>query len=469
MSTLPEESGPEKIIKLVEQRTDSISRLEIEESYQEEYEEKVTSRTIQRWLRETIEKGTIRSEGIGRAVRYFPTVTPKSETVPEETGTDYIKVSKSGAEIRDLIRRPIVQRKPVGFHPEFLFDYKPGKSFYLKPTQREYLHQIGRTPVGERPAGTYVRQILDRLLIDLSWASSRLEGNTYTRLDTKNLIEYGQRAEGKDAAEAQMILNHKNAIELLIEDVEEVGFNLFTFQNLHAMLTENLLDNPEDEGRIRSRMVQISGSVFTPLALPQQIEEFFRLLLQKVDAIPDPFEQAFFVMVHLPYLQPFIEGNKRVSRLGANLPLIKHNLCPLSFIDVPHQAYVEGLLGVYELNRFELLRDVFLWTYERSVQQYGAVKQSLGEPDPFRLRYRNSIANVINGIIVDGKPPGKSLIREMASDLVPSDDLDRFVEMTFGELLYLHEGNIVRYRLRPSDFLPWKNKWTTGLDGNGDA
>ena len=93
--------------------------------------------------------------------------------------------------------------------------------------------------------------------------------------------------------------------------------------------------------------------------MPQLIEECFRQLLDKAALIPDPFEQAFFALVQLPYLQPFLDVNKRVSRLAANLPLIRANLCPLSFVDVPIHAYVDGLLGVYELNRIELLRDVF--------------------------------------------------------------------------------------------------------------
>ena len=97
-------------------------------------------------------------------------------------------------------------------------------------------------------------------------------------------------------------------------------------------------------------------------------------------------------MVHLPYLQPFDDVNKRTSRLSANIPLIRENLSPLSFVDVPEQAYIDGLLGVYELNQIELLRDVFVWAYERSCARYSAVRQPLGEPDKFRLRYRDRIA-----------------------------------------------------------------------------
>ena len=105
-----------------------------------------------------------------------------------------------------------MQRIRVGFRRVFLETYEPGVTFYLSEALRRQLHEIGRTPVGERPAGTYAREILSRLLVDLSWASSKLEGNTYTRLDTQNLIEFGQIAQGKDAVETQMILNHKAAI-----------------------------------------------------------------------------------------------------------------------------------------------------------------------------------------------------------------------------------------------------------------
>jgi len=194
---------------------------------------------------------------------------------------------------------------------------------------------MGRTPARELAAGTYAREILNRLLIDLSWASSRLEENTYTCFDTQKLIEFGQAAEGKEILETQMILNHKAAIEMLVEEADQIGFNSFTFLNLHAILSENLLPDENASGRLRRRPVDISGSVFHPLAMPQVLEDCFRLLLQKAAAIPDPFEQAFFVMVQLPSLQPFEDVNKRVSRLAANIWFIQNNLGPLSFIDVP--------------------------------------------------------------------------------------------------------------------------------------
>jgi len=300
--------------------------------------------------------------------------------------------------------------------------------------------------------------VLGRLLIDLSWASSRLEGNTYTRLDTQRLIEHGEAAAGKDARETQMILNHKRAIEYLVDGADEIGYDIHTLQNLHALLSENLLADRAASGKLRERVVEISGTVFRPLAIPQQIDEFFRVILEKAAAISDPFEQAFFLMVHIPYLQPFEDVNKRVSRLGANIPLLKHNLCPLSFIEVPERAYVEGTLAVYELNKVELLADVFAWAYERSCQQYRAIADSLPQPDPFRRKYRDVMADVIGEVVRKGWVADSLIIEREAANLVPAEDRTRFVEMAIDELKSLHDGNIARYRLRLSEFRDWKEK-----------
>jgi Fic/DOC family len=227
------------------------------------------------------------------------------------------------------------------------------------------------------------------------------------------------------------------------------------------LLSDNLLADPQACGRLRVRPVRIGGTVYYPLAVPQLIEECFQQILDTAAAISDPFEQAFFAMVHLPYLQPFEDVNKRVSRLAANLPLIRQNLCPLSFVDMPERAYIDAILGVYELNRVELLRDVFIWAYERSCARYGAVRRSLGEPDPFRLRYRAPVAATITLIVRDGmdKKTAPAFIRQRAAAGIPQEDQARFVEVVETELMSLHEGNIARYRLRPSQYQSWRETW----------
>ncbi len=165
--------------------------------------------------------------------------------------------------------------------------------------------------------------------------------------------------------------------------------------------------------------------------------------------------------MHLAYLQSFEDVNKRVSRLAANIPLIRGNLCPLSFVDVPERAYIDGVLGIYELNRIELMRDVFIWAYERSSARYSAVRQSLGEPDPFRMRYRALVAELVARVVREGldKKAATALIRQRASEQVPPEDQGRLVEVVETEMMSLHEGNIARYRLRPAEYQAWRQGW----------
>jgi len=394
---------PSEVLELIESivaahpRGIGISDIEAEMARHENV--KINRRTLQRRLQKLIATKRVSAEGQSIALVYRLSSdkvvelkgVAASATVGMADAELYVSVSPEGARIRDQVRVPLMHRRPVGYQREFMEAYQPGQTFYLSASLRSQLHDMGRTSTNERPAGTYARDILSRLLVDLSWASSKLEGNTYSRLDTQNLIELGQVAQGKDAIETQMILNHKAAIEMLIEGADEVGFDAFTFKNIHAVLSQDLIRDPQSSGRLRRRAVEISATVFHPAALPQVIEECFEQLLNKVAAIPDPFEQAFFLMAQLPYLQPFEDVNKRVSRIGANIPLIKRNLCPLSFIDVPERAYVEGTLGVYELNEIDLLRDVFVWAYERSCQRYLAITQTMVEPNPLKIKYREEL------------------------------------------------------------------------------
>jgi hypothetical protein len=406
-----------------------------------------------------VKAGRLSAIGRASARRYIkapPDQMPGGvEPASNESEAPHEWKSPAGKEVERLIHRPLSSRRPVGYQRDLLDRYRPNRDVYLPDALRSRLHELGRSPEAERPAGTYARQILDRLLIDLSWASSRLEGNTYTRLDTQNLIEFGRIADGKDQVEAQMILNHKTAIEMLVEDVEITGFNRYTFQNLHAILADNLLADPGAGGRLRTIPVSISGTSYQPTGVPQMIEECFDILLSKAGAITDPFEQAFFVMVHLPYLQPFEDVNKRVSRLAANIPLIRNNFAPLSFVDIPVQSYVDAVLGVYELTRLELLRDLFVWAYERSCQRYTVLRDAIPAPDPLRLRYRAALAEMVRETVRRRSPIEVRQLRELGRGIVDSGDLDAVIAMAINELHKLHDGNIARFGLRLGEFRAW--------------
>ncbi len=426
-------------------------------------------RTLQYRLRALVDDKRLIRDGSGRWTRYR-----LAEPVAVSVGvvslgnlsararlTVMIPLSQEAEEIRDYVRQPEAARKPMGYDRTFLDCYRPNESFYLSGMERVELLEFGTTEVVEQPAGTYAKGVLHRLLIDLSWNSSRLEGNTYSLLDTTRLIELGEEAEGKDQLEAQMILNHKDAIEILVDSAEDIGFNRHTILNLHAALADNLLDDPAAPGRLRRMGVGIQGSVFHPLEVPQLIEECFEQILTKASLIEDPFEQAFFAMVQLPYLQPFDDVNKRVSRLAANIPLIRANLSPLSFEEVPRELYTEAILGVYELKRIELLRDLFIWAYRRSAARYAAVRMSLGEPDPFRLMHRTAIRDLVGDVLRQGmdKRAANTHIGAWAVEHIEDAERERFREVVERELLSIHEGNFSRYRIRPSEFAAWKSNW----------
>jgi len=419
----------------------------------------ITKRTLQRWLQELVENNLVEIIGAARATKYHlikgnGRYGSEGEIVEQKT---LIPLSEKGQKALALVTAPIQQKKPVGYQQDFLKSYRPNIDSYLSIAEKKHLAEIGNSKLEQAP-GTYAQQIFNRLLIDLSWNSSRLEGNTYSLLDTQRLIEFGEVDNEKSAKESQMILNHKDAIEFIVQTADEIGYNRYTLLNLHAMLANNLLPDPEAPGRLRSMAVGITGSSFTPLAIPQSIAEYFDLILEKVSQIRDPFEQSFFMMVHLPYLQPFDDVNKRVSRLAANIPLIKRNLSPLSFVDVPEDLYFQGTIAIYEQNDISLLRDVFIWSYERSAAKYKVIRQSLGEPDVFKLKYRIAIRALITAIILKADTNKNMLeyIRISAED-VPAEDRKEFIEAVEGEILSLHEGNFARYRVSPSEFNRWQN------------
>lgn len=131
-------------------------------------------------------------------------------------------------------------------------------------------------------------------------------------------------------------------------------------------------------------------------------------------AIRDHFEQAFFLLVHIPCLQPFVDVNKRTSRPASNIPLMKRNLVPLSFIDVPDDPCIDGLIGVYVLNRVELLRDVFAWACERASRRYKTVRDSLPEPDLFRLKHRTALTEVVGEVVCRRLPATPNTVTEIS-------------------------------------------------------
>jgi len=420
-------------------------------------------KAIRRVLHSLIERGLLEAKGAARARVYARTT--------KELATTFFPSVKKGGVFTDIQLSPASEtlllyvskkqqaRTPVGYNQDFLRSYKPNQSFYLGEAQLAELFKIGRAENTIRPAGTYARHILNRLLIDLSWNSSRLEGNTYSLLETKRLIELGESATGKNASEAQMIINHKSAIEYIIESAAEEKITSHEVCSIHSLLSENLLGDPSASGRVREIAVGISGTTYMPLENSHVLKECFHLFIEKLNLIKNPFEQSLFSLVHLSYLQAFEDVNKRTARLVANIPLIKDNLRPLSFAEVEQEAYIKALLGVYEKNDVSLIRDLYMWAYQRSSQKYSAIQQSLGAPNLLKLKYRSAIQDIIRALILE-KVVGSQVVHRIQNLIeknnIPEADATALFRVIEAEVISLHDGNIARFRIRPGEFEAWK-------------
>lgn len=420
-------------------------------------------KAIRRVLTTLVERGLLEAKGAARARVYVPTNAAVTETSSPEGGLTKpfkdIPLSQESETLLKYVSQSLQARTPVGYNQDFLRSYEPNRIFYLTHTQRAELLKTGTVESKVSPAGTYARNILNRLLIDLSWNSSRLEGNTYSLLETKRLIELGENAVGKDASEAQMILNHKEAIEYIIESAAEATISSHEVCSIHALLSENLLGDPSASGRIRQIAVGVGGTNYMPLENPHILKEYFQLFIDKLNLIEDPFEQSFFSLVQLSYMQAFEDVNKRTARLVANIPLIKKNLNPLSFMDVDPEAYVKALLGVYEKNDVSLFLDLYLWAYRRSSQRYSAIQQAMGEPNLLKLKYRTEIQDIIRSVILE-KVAGPQVVHRiqnlMEAKNLPETDTAEIFKLIEMEIIGLHDGNIARFKIRPSEFQEWK-------------
>ena len=436
--------------------------------------EAVPLRTIQRWLAQLVDIGLLATCGRARATRYqlpqgkpYPLSSlsggnPKMLVMREpEASLSEIPLSPQAQRTLQLVSRPLSQRPAAHYDPSLLQSYEPNVTAYLSEDLREKLLLQSRVYEQAKPAGTHARELANRLLIDLSWNSSRLEGNTYSLLETERLLALGAVSEGKPVADTQMIMNHKVAIEFMLDNAAEIGFNRYTLLNLHAMLSDNLLANPAACGALRKMPVFIGQSSFQPVDTPQQIEDWFDAFLTKAQAIENPFEQSLFALIHLPYLQPFEDVNKRTARLAANIGLFASNLCPLSFVDMPQLRYVQAVLGVYELGQIDLLRDLFVWAYLRSCARYNHYLQVVSTPDPLRMKYRSLLYSTVSEIILApyNKPQAVAHIRKQAQALVEPADQSRFVEVVETQLMSLHEGNMARYGVKPAQFERWQLQW----------
>lgn len=331
--------------------------------------------TLARRLERLVSERHVAREGKARATRYS-----------KDTYHDYFAV-------------PPTKRPTVAYRPDILAGYTPNETAWLSDEQKQKLEEAG----GGRhlEASTYSRAISQKLLVDLSYGSSSLEGNTYSYLDTQILIEFGQAAEGKDRDETTMILNHKEAINYLIDHIDDIEVAPNEIKTFHALLSRGLSNmDPRDVGNVRRTPVHhIGGSAYVPLAMPQRIEDELATIAAKAKEIENPHEQSLFLMAFVSYLQAFHDVNKRTSRLVCNVPLLKAGHAPLSFMEMDKTAYVKGLLAFYELNRSDFITDAYVDGYVKSAARYDAYTGRSKAVIDIEFKRRNDIFNTVKDYV----------------------------------------------------------------------
>lgn len=351
----------------------------------------ISDRTLRRVLDQLVQENKIKKTGSKRGTRYA------SISNPTQPYSSYFSTEALFA--LNYIRQPLFKRDPVIYQKSFLDDYVSNETQYLSDELKNKLMQAGNRDNHHPPSCTYIKQIYHRFLIDLSYNSSRLEGNTYSLLDTQRLVMQGESAEGKLTEETIMILNHKEAIRYLIDNIEKLQLIPDEIFTLHYLLSDGLVAN-KYAGKIRDTGVRISASVYIPIENEATLSLLLSEILTKAQAIKHPFEQSLFLLAHIAYLQPFIDVNKRTARLIANYPLIKHNLVPLSFNDVNKDDYIAAMLSVYERQNLTPLIELYSHSYLRTCKLYDATMESVVNFDALRVRYRSLRRSIIRDIII---------------------------------------------------------------------
>jgi len=395
---------------------------------------------VRRLLAQLVDQGAARVTGQTKARRYFLDQAAALTAAPP--------LSPEAEACRGPLTLPPAQRPPASYQPGFLAAYRPNETCYLPQEVRTRLASL---------AGNPMRPLRRRLQADLAWDAVRLESGGWSRDETQRLFERGEVPAGKPLREAQTMVNLKSAIEFMTESGREAAVDPTTLLNLSALLTENLLAGPMEEGRLRSRDLAVPGTAYRP-ASGRVIAEAFRHLLDRAAEITDLFEQSFFLLVHLSHLHPFSAGNRACALLAANLPFFRSNSTPICFQEVGAELFNEGLLAAWEQNQVALLRDLYVFAYERSCSRYAGDPAAGAGPDPFRLRHRSAIKAVVRAAVLAGETLAEAQrrIRAFAQSSLPREERERFLVAVETELASLHDGNFARYGLRPSEFAAWK-------------
>jgi len=377
----------------------------------------------------------IESSGAKRGKKYRLRQRVGAANIAETTVPkgERLQFSEQALRALNYVRQPKVKRPPVEFNHALLAGYQPNKSRYLPVASAQRLERIGKRMGLAGQAGTYVLKIYDQLLLDLSFHSSRMEGNTYSREQADRLIRQQQAAAERSDQETTMILNHKDAIEYLVKRVHSDDLSIDVIQTLHALLSENLVSYGY-AGVIRDTDVLIGDSAYVPLSGEGEgkyhLATQLNLVIKKANAIADIFERSLFLLLHISYLQAFIDVNKRTARLICILPMIKNDYIPISFVGVDQDTYVSCLISFYETGAWQPMAEYFAISYEKSCQQFSEAAKQTGW-DEFGARYRQQRREILARVVQELIPEDKAgeYARQYLPDGVAIEDIPGFCKM----------------------------------------
>lgn len=432
------------VLRLLSREATPIRLSELLDKLQYDFKE----RTVRRWLYEMVLEGLVEKIGMGRDTKYQVVRGNGERSTSSCFGSDSLSAI-------EYVRKPLYERQPASYAVEWFNSYQPNSTFYLSEEMRSQLNQVGARARNKDPAGTYAHQIFNRLLIDLSYNSSRLEGNTYSLLDTERLVLSGTDAEGKLDEEKVMILNHKEAIRYLVDNASRLTISQHTICTLHYLLADGLLE-PKYTGKVRDHWVRIMGSTYIPFEDLRRLEFQLEKINEKASQIKDPFEQSLFLLVHVSYLQAFSDVNKRTARLYANIPLVIGNFVPLSFNDVERDDYMSATIAIYELQEVRPIVDLFAFSYMRTCAAYDSTVIAMGF-DEVRVRYRQQrraiIREVVSGSLVG--PPMLAHIKTRTRKELPASVQSDFVEDVLEDLEQMDQNRIVGLGITSEELDSW--------------
>ena len=318
-----------------------------------EFATSISYATVKRILSQLLTEKFIISEGKGKGTRYF--ISPSYELLYSIDLDSYYEKEIDERQIKEEFNLKVFDLLGK------IAVFSETELKKLSDLQQKYTENISQLSEFE------YRKELERLAIDLSWKSSQIEGNTYSLLETERLLKDKETAAGKTKEEAIMLLNHKDAIDFIVENPDYlIPLKISKIEDIHSLLIKELAVDKN----LRKRRVGISGTNYRPLDNEFQIREALESACKLVNMKENIFEKALIILVLISYIQPFMDGNKRTARIVSNAILMNYKHCPISFRTIDSVDYKKAMLLFYEQNNISQFKEIFINQFEFAVKTY---------------------------------------------------------------------------------------------------